>query len=87
MRSQELQAESSAELHVLTCAVALPAGAPRTKAGGTNVFLIIFAVILGIAFVGAGAFAAYQYRVLKAVKHDNLHNGYISLNPVGRDSA
>ena len=65
----------------------LPAGAPKGKAGHTNVVPIIIAIICGVAFAAAVAFAVYQHRVLKAIKHDNLHSGYISLNTVGRDSA
>lgn len=67
--------------------VRLLAGAPRTKAGHANVVLIIIAVICGVAFAGAAVFAVYQHRRLQAVKQDGLHNGYISLNTVGRDSA
>ncbi|CAL5220141.1 g2099 [Coccomyxa viridis] len=64
-----------------------PSGAPRTEAGHANVVLIIITVICGIAFAGAAAFAVYQHRKVRAVNHDNLNNGYISLNTVGRDSA
>ena len=62
-------------------------GAPRTKAGHTNVVLIIIAVLCGIAFAGAAVYAVYQHRVLRAIKSDSLDNGYISLNAVGRDNA
>ena len=68
-------------------AESLPAGAAKGKVGHTNVVPIIIAIICGIAFVAAAAFAVYQHRVLKAIKHDDQHNGYISLNTVGRDSA
>ena len=83
---QDLQTEP---LHSCLCREqdCLPAGAPRTKAGHTNVVVITIAIICGIAFAGAATFAVYQHRILKAVKHDNLNSGYISLNAVGRDSA
>ena len=62
-------------------------GAQRTKAGHTNVVLIVIAVLCGIAFAGAAVYAVYQHRVLRAIKSDSLNNGYISLNAVGRDNA
>lgn len=65
----------------------LLAGAPRTKAGHTTVVVTAIAIICGIAFAGAAAFAVYQHRMLKAIKQDNLNSGYISLNAVGRDTA